>query len=143
MIAQTEWIEKFAYAVKPNAAPVAAPAPAAVPKSTKKNAAPAPPPTAKHSLQKALSESKSVSSDLTLSPDSTSSNTVATDWGPDWLLTAPEEILTLIAQRHFDETLQLITESEEYLAKDRTFYGAAEFVEKVGTDFGTGNYYNG
>lgn len=84
-------------------------------------------------LQKALSESKSVSSDLTLSPaDSTSSAaTPTTNWGPDWLLTAPEEILTLIAQRHFDETLQLITEAEAYLVKDSSFYGAADFVQKV------------
>lgn len=74
-----------------------------------------------------------MSSDLALSPaDSTSSSaTATTNWGPDWLLTAPEEILTLIAQRHFDETLQLITEAEVYLAKDCGFYGAVEYVQKV------------
>lgn len=73
-----------------------------------------------------------MSSDLTLSPtDSTVSATTTTNWGPDWLLTAPEEILTLIAQRHFDLTLQLITDAEAYLAKDSGFYGAAEIIHKI------------
>lgn len=63
---------------------------------------------------------------MTLSPIS-----VQINWGPDWLLTAPEEILALIAQRHFDETLSLITECEEYFAKDSTFYGGTETIQKV------------
>lgn len=135
--AKMEWIEKFADAARFNAdanagsttaAAVAGTASAqssATKKSTKKNAAPAPPP---------LTSTK-VTSDLALSPDSVSSANMSaspsTIYGPDWLMAAPEEILTLIAQRHFDETLQLITEAEEYMQKDSQFEGAAELAEKV------------
>lgn len=119
---QTEWIEKFETAIKFNQTTSI--------KSTKKNPAPQPPVSVKLQQQKSISDTKSIaSSEFTLSPDSAISS--HTNWGPDWLLTAPEEILALIAQRHFDETLALITECEEYFAKDSAFYGAAETIEKV------------
>lgn len=45
--------------------------------------------------------------------------------------TAPEEIQAMIAQRHFEETLVLITKCEEFLAKDQTVYGATDFNDKI------------
>lgn len=116
---QTEWIGKFEIAVKFNQN-----APVSSIKSSKK--APAPQPPTKLQQQKSNIDTKSITSDMTLSPVS-----VQINWGPDWLLTAPEEILALIAQRHFDETLTLITDCEEYFAKDSIFYGATETIEKV------------
>lgn len=97
-------------------------------KSSKKQQAPQPP--NKLQQQKSFVDTKSIiSSEMTLSPDSITS--IQINWGPDWLLTAPEEILALIAQRHFDEALTLITDCEEHFAKDSTFYGAPETIEKV------------
>lgn len=135
--AKKEWIEKFADAARFNAdaANQAANSAAAAKKSSKKMPAP-PPPVAKSPASKGFGEKRStVTSELALSPDSVSSSNMtaspSTNYGPDWLLTAPEEILTMIAQRHFDETLQLIHEAEEYLDKDSTFYGAAEIAEKI------------
>lgn len=97
-------------------------------KSSKKQQAPQPP--NKLQPQKSFVDTKSIiSSEMTLSPDSVTS--IQINWGPDWLLTAPEEILALIAQRHFDEALTLITDCEEHFAKDSTFYGAPETIEKV------------
>lgn len=37
----------------------------------------------------------------------------------------------MIAQRHFEETLVLITKCEEFLAKDQTVYGATDFNDKI------------
>lgn len=123
-----EWIEKFAEAARFSASAAGAQAQAAsAKKSTKKMPAPPPP--------KSPAVMKSQTSELALSPDSVSSANMtaspSTNYGPDWLLTAPEEILTMIAQRHFDKTLQLITDSEEYLDRDATFDGAAELAEKI------------
>lgn len=119
---QTEWIEKFEVALKFNQASGVAT------KSSKKQQAPQPPKQIQQ--QKSFVDTKSIiSSEMTLSPDSVTS--IQINWGPDWLLTAPEEILALIAQRHFDEALTLITDCEEHFAKDSTFYGAPETIEKV------------
>lgn len=75
----------------------------------------------------------SYASDAPLSPTSTIGEVevVRENLGPDWLLSAGEEIQSLIAQRHFEETLSLIVKCEEYFAKDSTFHKAAEFIEKV------------
>lgn len=129
--AKREWIEKFAEAARFSAGVAGAQAQAAsAKKSTKKM--PAPPPPKSPAVIKSLTQQ---TSELALSPDSVSSANMtaspSTNYGPDWLLTAPEEILTMIAQRHFDKTLQLITESEEYLDRDATFDGAAELAEKI------------
>lgn len=90
---------------------------------------PAPQPPTKLMQQKSLVDTKSITSDLTLSPDSVS--TAVINWGPDWFSTAPEEILAMTAQRHFEETLALINKCEDYYAKDNTFYVAHETMEKV------------
>lgn len=76
----------------------------------------------------------SYASDAPLSPTSTIGEVevvVHEKLGPDWLLSAGEEIQSLIAQRHFEETLALIVKCEEYFAKDTTFHKAAEIAEKV------------
>lgn len=75
----------------------------------------------------------SYASDAPLSPTSTIGEVEAVheNLGPDWLLSAGEEIQSLIAQRHFEETLALIVKCEEYFAKDSTFYNANEVTDKV------------
>lgn len=75
----------------------------------------------------------SYASDAPLSPTSTIGEVevVHEKLGPDWLLSAGEEIQSLIAQRHFEETLALIVKCEEYFSKDTTFHKAAEIAEKV------------
>lgn len=78
----------------------------------------------------------SVASDTTattLSPTSTlgEPDVPNINYGPDWLTTAHEEIHTLIAQRHFEEALALITKCDEYVAKDSAFFNANEIIEKV------------
>lgn len=75
----------------------------------------------------------SYASDAPLSPVSTIGDVevVQEKPGPDWLLSAGEEIQSLIAQRHFEETLALIVKCEEYFAKDKTFHKASEIIEKV------------
>lgn len=93
-------------------------------KSIKKNPAPQPPSITKP--QKLSLDTKSFTSDI--SPDSVS---VFINWGPDWLQSAPEEILALIAQRHFEDTLALISKCEEYFEKDNSFYNASEYVTKT------------
>lgn len=142
-----EWIKKFAEAARFNADAAAAAATtgrtttsaqSSAKKSSKKNAAPPPPPTAVAVPPGAAK----VTSELALSPtDSMSSANISaspsTVYGPDWLMAAPEEILTMIAQRHFDETLQLITEAEAYMQKEAPFDGAAELAEKVSAERGS------
>lgn len=75
----------------------------------------------------------SYTSDAPLSPTSTIGETevVQEKPGPDWLLSAGEEIQSLIAQRHFEETLALIVKCEEHFASDSTFHRATEIAEKV------------
>ena len=109
-----EWIDKFEMALKFNQI-----------KKTKKAQAPQPP-----IKQKSFIDTRSITSDATLSPDSTAS-VMLINWGPDWLQTAPEEILAMIAQRHFEDTLALITKCEEYFVKDSSFYNANETIDKI------------
>lgn len=90
----------------------------------KKGPAPKPP----IQQQKSLVETKSIASDLTISPDSQS---MKINWGPDWLMMAPEEILVLIAQRHFEDSLAMIVKCEEYFARDSTFHNSGEIIDKV------------
>jgi hypothetical protein len=75
----------------------------------------------------------SYASDAPLSPTSTigEAESIQENLGPDWLLSAGEEIQSLIAQRHFEETLALIVKCEEYFAKDSTFHKAVEILDKV------------
>lgn len=84
---------------------------------TKKGPAPKPP--TKLSQQKSLVDTKSIASDVTVSPDSVS--TAIANWGPDWLQTAPEDILAMTAQRHFEETLALIKKVKSILKKIPVF----------------------
>lgn len=44
---------------------------------------------------------------------------------------APEEILAMIAQRHFEDSLAMIVKCEEYFARDSTFYNSIEIIDKV------------
>lgn len=116
---QTEWIEKFEVCIKFH--------------QSKPKKGPAPkPPTAQLQQQKSLVETRSIASDLTMSPDSQS---VKINWGPDWLLMAPEEILAMIAQRHFEDSLAMIVKCEEYFARDSTFHNSVEIIDKVGVVF--------
>lgn len=75
----------------------------------------------------------SLASDATVSPTSTISEIEAVNIknAPEWLLSSQEEIHTLIAQRHFEEALVLITKCEEYFKKDSSFYNATEIIQKV------------
>lgn len=52
-------------------------------------------------------------------------------YAPEWLLRVHEEIHTLIAQRHFDDALGLITKCEEYFTNDSSFQNANEIIKKV------------
>lgn len=95
---------------------------------SKKGPAPLPPP-----LQKQLSllERKSMSSDvISLSP-SADNQSININYGPEWLITSPEEIQALIAQRHFEDAFNLIQKCEECLKKDPTIHNSIDFVEKV------------
>lgn len=113
-IQQTEWIEKFEMCIKFH--------------QLKPKKGPAPKPPVQLQQQKSLVETKSIASDLAISPDSQS---VKINWGPDWLLMAPEEILAMIAQRHFEDSLAMITKCEEYFARDSTFHNSVEIIDKV------------
>lgn len=119
MISQKEWIEKFEVALKFNQSN----------RGAKKPQAPQPPITILQQ-QRSTIDTKSIASRCSsdMSPDSVSAYI---NWGPDWLQTAPEEIQAMIAQRHFEDTLILITKCEEFLAKDQTVYGAIDFNDKI------------
>lgn len=120
---QSEWIDKFEVALKFNQI------------RRKKQQASSPPtkstsPTRPEDRQ---SSRMSYASDAPLSPTSTIGETevVQVKLGPDWLLSAGEEIQSQIAQRHFEEGLGLIVKCEEYFAADSTFHRAAEIAAKV------------
>lgn len=126
---KNEWIDKFEMALKFNQL------------KKKKGPAPLPPAvikTADAKIHKSATRS-SVTSDstvTTLSPTSTvgEPDVPIINYGPDWLITAHEEIHTLIAQRHFEDALALITKCEEYFIKDSVFFNASETIEKVSDD---------
>lgn len=131
---KNEWIDKFEMALKFNQL------------KKKKGAAPQPPSSntkskaAEAKMSKSATRS-SVTSDstvTTVSPSSTfgESDVPVINYGPDWVTTAHEEIHTLIAQRHFEDALALITKCEEYFAKDTVFFNASETIEKVRRDNG-------
>ncbi|KAG4076121.1 hypothetical protein HA402_011467 [Bradysia odoriphaga] len=111
---KTEWIEKFEVCIKFH--------------QLKPKKGPAPKPPTQLQQQKSLVETKSIASDLTLSPDAQS---VKINWGPDWLLMAPEEILAMIAQRHFEDSLAMIIKCEEYFVRDSTFHNSVEVIDKI------------
>lgn len=79
----------------------------------------------------------SLASEATVSPTSTISGVEVANvrYAPEWVATAQEEIHTLIAQRHFEEALGLITKCEEYFVKDNSFHNASEIIQKVGITF--------
>lgn len=125
---KNEWIDKFEMALKFNQL------------KKKKGPAPQPPATTKPKpIEVKISKSatrSSVASDTTVTTSSPTSTLGEPDvpiinYGPDWLTTAHEEIHTLIAQRHFEDALALITKCEEYFAKDSAFFNASETIEKV------------
>lgn len=99
----------------------------------KKTAAPQPPSrqVSKTEVSKSTTRS-SLASEAAVSPTSTVSEVeINVRYAPEWVASAQEEIHTLIAQRHFEEALALITKCEEYFAKDNTFHNAAEIIQKV------------
>ena len=117
---KSEWIDSFEIALKFN--------------QTKQKKAQASKPTspAKRVEEKSSSRA-SYASDATLSPTSNSGEVESLDenWGPDWLLSAAEEIQALVAQRHFEEALGLIVKCQEFFVKDSTFFNSSEVIEKV------------
>lgn len=112
--AKSEWIEKFEVSVKFNQ------------NKPKKGQAPLPP--VKKEVEKPAPVSQQSSMDT--SPlDSKPINKII--YAPDWLNYSPEEIQSLVAQRHFEDALNLIQKSEEYMAQDSTFHNAMEIGNKV------------
>lgn len=130
---KNEWIDKFEMALKFH--------------QLKKKKGPAPqPPASTKTKPTDLKISKSATrtsfaSETTVSPTSTlgEPDVPIINYGPDWLITAHEEIHTLIAQRHFEDALALIRKCEEYFAKDSVFFNASETIEKVRTHMGEPN----
>lgn len=118
---QSEWIDKFEIAIKFNQQSVASTV------KSKKGKAPQPP--AQLQRQKSLIETKSITSDATLSPSENDS--IVEYYAPEWLNSAPEEIQAEIAQRHFEDSLVLVQKCEEYLAKDNTFYNYNDINSKI------------
>lgn len=123
---KSEWIDKFEMALKFHQL------------KKKKGPAPQPPGTIKPKsidikLSKSATRSSVTSDATTLSPTSTigEPDVPIVNYGPEWLTTAHEEIHTLIAQRHFEDALALITKCEQYFVKDSTFHNANEIIEKV------------
>lgn len=102
----------------------------------KKGKAPQPPTIAQTQstlkLQQQKSDTKSMTSELTLTPTN-ESGSICENWAADWIISAPEEIQALIAQRHFEDAFSLILKCEEYFQKDNTFYNAVEFIQKIKT----------
>lgn len=78
----------------------------------------------------------------TISPTSTASEIelINVRYAPEWVSSAQEEIHTLIAQRHFEEALGLITKCEEYFVKDNTFHNATEIIQKVRIEYFNFNF---
>lgn len=100
----------------------------------KKSPAPQPPSRQVSATEVPKSTTKaSLTSEATVSPTSTVSEVeINVRYAPEWVTSAQEEIHTLIAQRHFEEALGLITKCEEYFVKDNTFHNATEIIQKVG-----------
>lgn len=101
----------------------------------KKKKAPAPQPPSRQVSTTEVPKSTtktSLASEATVSPTSTVSEVEPNvRYAPEWVTSAQEEIHTLIAQRHFEEALALITKCDEYFVKDNTFYNAIEIIQKV------------
>ncbi|XP_055375200.1 exocyst complex component 8 [Condylostylus longicornis] len=116
--AKNEWIEKFEIALKFNQQ-----------LNQKSKKGQTPPPASVQKQSNSL-DNKSITSDITGSPTE-ENNSVTENWAPDWLAIAPEEIQSFIAQRHFEEALNLIQKSEEYIAYDSTFWNASEISGKI------------
>ncbi|XP_053967908.1 exocyst complex component 8 [Anastrepha ludens] len=120
---KTEWIEKLEVAFRFDQQK----------KTNKKGPAPQPPKTKQSSLQQKDSPSDAKSLLSELSPTDANAGKVVENYGPEWILTASEEIQTLIAQRHFEDAQTLIQRTQDYLAKDASFLNAKEIDEKVKT----------
>lgn len=103
----------------------------------KKSPAPQPPSRQVSTAESKVSKSKVRTSvnEPPVSPTSTKSEIEAMNvrYAPEWVTSAQEEIHTLIAQRHFEEALTLITKCEEYFAKDNSFHNATDTIQKVNT----------
>lgn len=108
--AKKDWLEKFESAIKFNQI------------KPKKGPAPLPPSQPQNPF-----ETKSISSDTL----SYTESTIEINFAPEWLSSSPEEIQTLIAQRHFEDALSLIQKCDEFILKDSTFYNSADVIEKV------------
>lgn len=122
---KNEWIDKFETALKFNQL------------KKKKSAAPPPPLKKKNS---STNKQQSTPSNVTKataklannsSANSNDNDTVKLKPAPEWLVPVQEEIHTLIAQRHFEDALALITKCEEHFTKDSSFQNADEMIQKV------------
>lgn len=123
---KNEWIDKFELALKfSQLKSKKAPQP---PKADADRASADP-----SKMKRSATRTSVVSQATTQSPTSTVGDieSPAINYGPEWLVSAHEEIHTLIAQRHFEEAFALITKCEEYSAKDSSFHNASEIIEKV------------
>lgn len=101
----------------------------------KKSPAPQPPSRQVSTTESKVPKSKTRTSinEPPVSPRSITSEIEAVNvrYAPEWVASAQEEIHTLIAQRHFEEALTLITKCEEYFAKDSSFHNATDTIQKV------------
>lgn len=122
---QNEWIDKFEEALKFNQL------------KKKKNLAPQPPThqVRNANISRSTTKTSLAKSEATISPTPTviDSKVVNIRYAPEWMVSAQEEIQTLIAQRHFEEALAMITKCQEYFAKDKSFHNASEIIQKVVT----------
>lgn len=115
---KTEWIEKFEVSIKFTQPMSAA--------KSRKGPAPQPPKTLQK--QKSSIDTRSISSDVTLSP---SASIITENLAPEWLNSAPEEIQAEIAQRHFEDSLMLIQKCDDYIEKNPSFYSSEDISDKV------------
>lgn len=83
------------------------------------------------SIESTAGAKSSVQSSVDLSPREGDSKHFDETSGPDWLLSAPDEIHTLIAQRHFEDAETLIKRCRDYLQMNSKFLNADEIDKKI------------
>lgn len=126
---KNEWIEKFEKALKFNQMKRKQNAQASKNKVARSNKQKSTDSNISKSTTKNSLASEAMSPTSTISENEFVRNNI--NYAPEWLLTVHEEIHTLIAQRHFEDALGLITKCEEYFAKDSSFQNANEINQKV------------
>lgn len=122
---KNEWIDKFEMALKFNQLKSK--------KSQDRSKKPTPKKQPSDANMKQSMTQNSLVSQTTITSTSTTgeAEVVNTRLAPEWMTNVQEEIHTLIAQRHFEDALTLITKCEEYFARDNAFQNANEMIQKV------------